>query len=154
MKTLVIIAHAPSPNTCLLRDSVEAGVREAGAEDLRIQTLPPLEAKAEDVLAADGVILGTTENLGYMAGAMKDFFDRTYYALLEEKQGMPYGLYVRAGQDGTGTLRAMDSIVTSGLRWRPIQDPILCKGPWTQDFIPPCKELGQLMAAGLDAGVF
>ena len=154
MKTLLIIAHAPSPNTQRLRDAVVHGAREAGEGEIEIELLSPFVAGPMDVLEADGLILGTTENLGYMAGAMKDFFDRSYYPVLEEKQGLPYGLYVRAGLDGTGTLRAIDSIATAGLRWKPIQDPVLCKGSWDEAFIEPCRELGQLMAAGLDAGVF
>ena len=154
MKTLLIIAHAPSPNTQRLRDAVAEGAREAGEDSITVRILPPLEAGPEDVLAADGIILGTTENLGYMSGALKDFFDRTYYGVLEEKQGMPYGTYVRAGLDGTGTLRAIDSIATAGLRWKPIQEPVLCKGDWDEAFIAPCRELGQLMAAGMDAGIF
>lgn len=154
MKTLLIIAHAPSPNTIRLRDAVAQGAREGEDACVRVEIRPPLEAGAADVLRADGVILGTTENLGYMSGALKDFFDRTYYSVLEEKQGMPYGTYIRAGLDGTGTRRAIESIATAGLRWKPIQEPILCKGDWTESFIDPCRELGQLMAAGLDAGIF
>jgi multimeric flavodoxin WrbA len=88
-----------------------------------------------------------------MSGALKDFFDRTYYGVLEEKQGLPYALYVRAGLDGTGTMRAVDSI-TTGLRWKPICDPLLCKGDWDENFVAQARDLGQLMAAGLEAGVF
>ena len=116
---LLIVAHAPSPNTLALRDAVIAGASVPEIENVEVVMRPPLEAVPEDVLAARAIILGTTENLGYMSGALKDFFDRIYYPCLEEKQGMPFAAYIRAGQDGTGTHRAIDSIIT-GLRWRQV----------------------------------
>jgi len=152
-RTLLIVAHAPSPNTRRLRDAVLAGVAEAGAEALEPRVVAPLDAGPDDVLAASGIILGTTENLGYMSGALKDFFDRTYYPVLEKTQGLPYALYIRAGHDGTGTRRGVETIVT-GLRWRAVCEPVLCRGAWDDGFELQCRELGTLMAAGLDAGVF
>ncbi len=152
-KTLLVIGHVPSKNTRALRDAVVEGARADGIDDVDVHELSPFDAGPADVLAADAVILGTTENLGYMSGALKDFFDRIYYGVLEEKQGMPYALYIRAGLDGTGTMRAVSSI-TTGLRWKPICDPLLCKGDWDEDFLTQARDLGQLMAAGLEAGVF
>ena len=153
-KKLLIIGHVPSPNTQVLRDAVVRGAKHEDIEDVSVEALNPFEATADHVLAADGVIFGTTENLGYMSGALKDFFDRSFYGVLDEKQGMPYALYVRAGMDGTGTIRGIDSIVTKGLRWKPVRDPLLCKGEWQDEFIEQAEELGTLMAAGLEAGVF
>ncbi|MDX1738539.1 MAG: flavodoxin family protein [Alphaproteobacteria bacterium] len=153
-KRLLIIGHIPSKNTKSLRDAVVEGAQHPDLDALTIDIRTPFEAQAEDVLNCDGVILGTTENLGYMSGALKDFFDRCYYALLEEKQGLPYGAYIRAGLDGTGTIRGIESIVTNGLRWKPICPPVLCKGDWDDKFIEDTRELGLLMAAGLDSGVF
>lgn len=153
MKRLLIVGHAPSANTKRLRDAVVAGAQDAEAEAVEIVVKAPLEAGPQDVLAADAIILGTTENLGYMSGALKDFFDRTYYQVIEEKQGLAYGLYIRAGLDGTGTRRAVESIV-GGLGWKAIQDPVLCKGEWDEAFPHQCRELGMLAAAGLDAGIY
>lgn len=152
-KRLLVIAHAPSPNTRRLVDAVLRGSRHEDIENVTTHHIPPLEASAEDVETADALILGTTENLGYMSGALKDFFDRIYYPCLETKQGLPYALYVRAGEDGTGTRRAVDTIVT-GLRWRQIHEPLICRGEFQECFVERCEELGTYVAAGLDAGIF
>lgn len=150
---LLIVAHAPSPNTLAMRAAVEAGARHDDINEVDVMVKAPLEAGPDDVLRANGVILGTTENLGYMSGALKDFFDRCYYPLLEETQGLPYTLYIRAGLDGTGTRRGIESIAT-GLKWRTVQEPLLCRGEYKESFLDDCRELGTLMAAGLEAGVF
>ncbi len=147
------MAHAPSVNTRRLRDAVVAGAGSPDIQDIEVSVKNPFEAGPPDVLAAQAIILGTTENLGYMSGALKDFFDRTYYPVLEEKQGLPYALYIRAGHDGTGTRRAVESIVT-GLRWRAVQEPLVCRGEFREEFLAQCKDLGMLMAAGLETGVF
>ncbi len=153
-KRLLIVAHAPSPNTLRLRDAVAEGARAPEIYGIDVRVLAPLDAGPDDVLAADAVILGTTENLGYMSGALKDFFDRTYYAVIEKKQGLPYALYIRAGLDGTGTRRAVESIAGNGLRWRAVREPLICKGDWRDEFADECRELGMLVAAGLESGVF
>ncbi len=152
-RRLLIVAHAPSPNTERLREAVARGAASPDVGSVTVRTLPPLEAGPDDVLAAQAVILGTTENLGYMSGALKDFFDRSYYPCLERTQGLPYALYVRAGRDGTGTRRGVETIVT-GLRWRAVQEPLICRGEWQDAFADRCEELGMAMAAGLEAGVF
>jgi hypothetical protein len=153
MKRLLVVAHIPSANTLRLRDAVLAGARSPEIAGVETIAKTPFEAGPEDVLAADAVILGTTENLGYMSGALKDFFDRTYYPVLEIAQGKPYALYIRAGMDGTGTRRGVETIIT-GLRWRAVQDPLICRGDWDEAFVAECEELGMAMAAGLEAGVF
>lgn len=152
-KKLLIVAHAPSPNTLKLREAVERGARHKDIEAVDVTVLAPLDAGPEDVLACDAIILGTTENLGYMSGALKDFFDRSYYPCLEKTQGLPFTFYIRAGHDGTGTRRAIESI-TTGLRWRTVQEPLVCRGEYQDEFETQCEELGLYMAASLDAGLF
>ena len=152
-RQLLIVAHTPSPNTSRMAEAVLRGAHHEDIENVEARHIPPLEAGPEDVLGADAIILGTTENLGYMSGALKDFFDRIYYPCLEQTQALPFASFVRAGKDGTGTLRAIDSI-TTGLHWRAVQEPLLCHGEFREDFITQCEELGLYVAAGLDAGMF
>lgn len=152
MKRLLIVAHAPSPNTLRLREAIEQGARNPDIEAVEVVVKAPLDAGPEDILACDAIILGTTENLGYMSGALKDFFDRSYYPCLEKTQGLPFTFYIRAGHDGTGTRRAIDSI-TTGLRWKLIQEPLLCRGDYQPEFADQCEELGLFVAASLDAGI-
>ncbi len=152
-KRLLIVAHAPSPNTRRLLDAVAEGARSDEAQEVEVVVLSPFDAGPEDVLAAGAIVLGTTENLGSMSGALKDFFDRSYYPCLEKTQGLAYCLYVRAGHDGTGTRRGVETIVT-GLRWRAVQEALVCRGEWREEFTDQCRELGAAMAAGLDAGIF
>lgn len=152
-KKLLVVAHAPSPNTLKLRDAVARGATNSEIETVDVTVLAPLDAGPDDVLACDVIILGTTENLGYMSGALKDFFDRSYYPCLEKTQGLPFAFYIRAGHDGTGTQRAIESI-TTGLRWRLVQDPLLCRGDYQDEFETQCEELGMTVSASLDAGLF
>lgn len=155
-KNLLIVAHAPSENTLLLREAALDAAQQIAQESagrIRVCAKSPFDAEPADVLAASALILGTTENLGYMSGALKDFFDRCYNPCLEETQGLPYCLYIRAGLDGTGTRRGVETIVT-GLRWRAVQEPLICRGDWDAAFVDQVAEIGAAMAAGLDAGIF
>ncbi len=152
-KRLLIVAHAPSPNTRRLRDAALAGARSPDIEGVEVESLSPFDTTPEHVLSANAILLGTTENLGYMSGALKDFFDRCYYPCLDRSQGLPYALYIRAGHDGTGARRAVESIAT-GLRWRAAREPLVLRGDWREEFVEAVHDLGQAMAAGLEAGVF
>ena len=152
-RKLLIVAHVPSANTKTLCDAVVAGATSPEIDNVQVVVRTPFEATAEDVLATDAIILGTTENLGYMSGALKDFFDRIYYPCLEEKQGLPMAVYIRAGHDGTGTRRAIDTI-TTGLKWKAVQAHLVFRGDWDEGFVEQCRDLGMAMAAGLEAGVF
>lgn len=149
MRKLLLVAHAPSPNTLALRQALAAGAAEA-ALDLQVRS--PFETNSAQVLEADGILLFTPENLGYMSGALKDFFDRIYYPTLEHKQGLPYALVIRAGNDGRGTQRAVETIVT-GLRWRAVQEPLILRGDYQPQWQAQCRELAAALAAGLESGI-
>lgn len=153
MKQLLIVCNTPSDNTRRLARHCVAGAEDDAIESVAVQFRTPLEAHADDVLQADGIIIGTTENFGYMSGLIKDFFERIYYPCLEEKQGLPYALYIRAGLDGTGTRIGVQKII-AGLRWREIHEPVLLHGDYHDQFTEHTQELGLYMAAGLDNGIF
>jgi hypothetical protein len=87
-----------------------------------------------------------------MAGLIKDVFDRCYNECLDHTQGLSFCFYIRAGHDGTGTRRAIETI-TKGLRWKLVQEPLICKGEFDENFISQCENLGLAMAASLDAGI-
>ena len=152
MKTLLMVAHCPSDNTRKLRSSVSEGVSSITMMNTQFKALSAFDTKPEDVLNADAIILGTTENLAYMSGALKDFFDRCYYPCLELKQGLPCAAFIKAGHDGTGTIKALETI-TTGLKWRWVQAPLLLKGDYSEKFEEQCFELGAAMACALDEGI-
>jgi len=129
------------------------GARLPDIDGVESAARSPFDTPPDHVLAADAVLLLTTENLGYMSGALKDFFDRCYYPLLDQTDALPYALLIRAGHDGTGTRRAVTSI-TTGLRWKEIHEPTICRGQWDPAFLTQAKDLGTYLAAGLEAGIF
>ncbi|MDH3689064.1 MAG: flavodoxin family protein [Gammaproteobacteria bacterium] len=136
-----------------LTDAVVRGASHEAIDGVNVRLIPPLQADASDVLQANAIILGTTENFGYMSGALKDFFDRIYYPCLDKTEALPYTLFVKGGNDGTGARTSVERIVT-GLRWRAVQEPIVMSGVFREEWIEPCEELGMVMAAGLEAGIF
>jgi len=151
-KHLLIVAHNPSPNTQKLVDATLRGATHEDIDGVESRFVPPLQAVPDDVLWADAIILGTTENFGYMSGALKDFFDRIYYPCLEHTEAMPFAAWIRAGLDGTGTRIAIDKI-TTGLKWKPVQETIILHGEYRDEFEDQCEELGMLMAASLESGI-
>ncbi len=153
MKRLLIVSHTPSDNTRTLTTAVVNGASHAEISGIEARYTQPLETGPEEVLAADAIILGTTENFGYMSGAMKDFFDRIYYPCLEKTESLPYAIFIRAGNDGLGARSSIERIA-KGLAWKQVQEPLICCGPWQDVFLEQCEELGMTLAAGLEAGIF
>ena len=150
-KRLLFIAHAPSPNTRAVRDAVVAGA--GGVAGVELTVLAPLEAATADVLRCDGLILQTTENIGATAGLTKDFFDRSYNDLLDQKPGLPIVTLIRAGLDGTATTGALNGIY-GALGWRSVSEIAVLHGDWSPTFVETAHDLGEAMAEGLSAGIF
>ena len=151
--TLLIITHTPSPNTLILSDALIRGALSQAEDVLEVKRMSPFDAIPDDVLNARGIILGTTENFGYMAGATKDFFDRCYYDLIDRTDALPYAVYIRAGLDGTGATNAV-SRICKGLKWKQVQSPLVLQGKYQPGYEQECEALGAAMAAGLGAGIF
>ena len=152
-KHLLIVAHSQSGSTERMADAVLRGATSDLIENVTVRSLSPLEAGADDVLWADGMILGTPENFGYMSGALKYFLDRIHYPCENQVEGMPYAMFVRAGNDGTGAISSVRRIL-SGLALREVQEPLLFVGDVDDSRLIECEELGATIAAGLEAGLF
>ncbi|WP_328349957.1 NAD(P)H-dependent oxidoreductase [Streptomyces sp. NBC_00457] len=148
MATLLIVHHTPSPNCQALFEAVVSGATAPEIEDVRVVRRAALSATVSDVLAADGYLLGTPANLGYMSGALKHFFDQVYYPCLDETRGRPFGYYVHGGSDVTGAVRGIES-VTTGLGWRRAVETVTVTGTPDKADIDACWELGATLAAGL-----
>lgn len=165
MKRLLVVFHTRTGAAEQLAHAAAAAAAALGDDEIEIVRLRAHEAGAEDVLAADGYLFVTPENLATMAGLMKDFFDRIYYATLDQLNGRPYALIIAAGTDGSGAARQLERIAT-GLRLKAIAPALIVRnGAQTPEQIlapktvpeadlVPARELGAALAAGLAAGVF
>jgi multimeric flavodoxin WrbA len=147
-RVLLVVHHTSSPTLQAMLEAVLDGTRADGISGIRVEVKPALSATASDVLAADGFLLGTSANIGYMSGALKHFFDTTYYPCLRAKIGACYGLYVHGNSDTGGAVRAVESI-TKGLGWRPVHAPVLVLNQPSKDDLAACWELGATVAAAL-----
>ena len=152
-KHLLIVYHTQSGTTSRMADAVIRGARSDDVDGVDVRVKSALDADADDLLWADGFILGTPENFGYMSGAMKYFLDRVYYECVDKVNAVPFALFVRAGNDGTGAISSLRRILT-GLAVKEVQEPILIAGEFDETRLTQCEELGLTMAAGLEAGVF
>jgi multimeric flavodoxin WrbA len=152
-KHLLLVFHSRSGGTEALADAVIAGASGDEIEGVELRVRRAFDADADDVRWCDAIILGTPENFGYMSGALKDFFERIYYVVINETPGMPYALFVKGGTDGEGAARSVERIVT-GLKWRAAVPPLLATGELSDHDLERAHELGLTIAAGLEAGVF
>src|SRR5687767_11001179 len=148
MARLLIVHHTPSPTMHTLLEAVREGAMNDQIEGVDVVVQPALTATAVDVLEADGYVLGTPANLGYMSGALKHFFDQIYYPCLDATAQRPFGVWLHGNNDTTGARRGIETI-TTGLRWRLAQEPVEITGEPTRDDVDRCWELGASLAAGL-----
>ena len=152
MKHLLVVYHSKTGKNGKMAEAVKRGIEHPDIE-VELRYLRASDAGPEDLLWADGIMFGTPENFGYMSGALKDFFDRTFYEVEGRVDGKPYCMFVGAGNDGTGALTAIRRIC-NGYNFREVQGPVLVAGELQEDQLGQCEELGMAMAAGLEAGVF
>ena len=148
MARLLVVHHTTSPRLQALLEAVLWGAGDEAIQDVTVLARPALAATAIDVLGADGYLLGTPANLGYMSGALKHFLDQIYYPCLGATVGRPYGRYVHGDSDTTGAVRAVEAIAR-GLGWRRAQAPVVVLGDPSREDLQACWELGAAMAAGL-----
>ena len=127
------------------------GARRAGETETVMKRAG--EATLEDLLGCHGLVVGTPENFGTMAGMVKDFFDRTYYPAEGKTVGLPYALFVSAGNDGTGAAAQIDRIAT-GYGWKRVAEPLIARHEVTAADLAACEDLGEAMASGVALGIF
>ena len=162
-KTLLIVYHSLTDGTRQMAQAARAGAQ--AEEGVAVRLLHAAEAGPADVLVADGYVFATPENLASMSGLLKDFFDRTYYAALDQVNGRPYASLICAGSDGSNAARQIERIAT-GWRLKAVAEPlIVCTHAQTPEAIlapkqigaedlERCRALGEALAAGLALGVF
>lgn len=143
-----MVHHSPSPATHELLDAVLAGARDPEIEGVEVKVVPALAATVPDVLAADGYLFGTTANFGYMSGALKYFFDTTYYQCLGAVADRPYGLWVHGNNDTAGAASSVRKLVT-GLGLVPVAEVLEVIAPVDKSVREQCYVLGGTLAAVL-----
>jgi multimeric flavodoxin WrbA len=149
--SLLIVYHSQSGNTEQLAAAVEEGARRVS--QAKVSRLPAARIDSGLLQHCAVLVICSPEYFGYMAGAIKDFFDRTYEQTREFTIGKPYVVVISAGNDGTGALTSIERIV-AGYRMRKVQEPIIHRGKITEDALSRCRELGQTLAAGIDLGIY
>jgi len=152
MKHLLIVYHSKEGSTGKMAKAVYAGANHPDV-DVKVRMLLAADAGVDDLLWADGLLLGTPENFGYMSGALKDFFDRTYYPTEGKLQGLPYSIFISAGNDGTGALSSIRRICT-GYAFKEVQEPVIKTGELDDECLEACEALGTYLAAGIESSIF
>ena len=151
MKKLLIVYHTQGVRTTELAEAALAGARTI--EETETTLKRAFDTSADDLLAADAILFGTPENFGYMSGALKDLFDRTFYPCENKVDGKPYAVFVCAGNDGTGAVFNIDRIC-SGLKLKKVCEPVIARKVNTPALVEQARELGATLAAGIALGVF
>lgn len=150
---ILVIYHSQSGNTQKMAEAVAAGVRSI--DGVKVTLKKAQAAGVEDLLACDGLAVGSPEYFGYMAGRVKDFFDRTYEPARGRKEifKKPYVIFVSAGNDGRGAVSNIERIAL-GYPLKKVYDPVVARGEVDDAVLARCRELGQTIAAGCQAGIY
>lgn len=148
---LLIVYHTQSGNTECLAEAVQAGAQAVAEVEVVLKRA--FATGEADLAACQGLLLGTPENFGTMSGAVKDLFDRTYYPLEGKMEGVPFAIFVSAGNDGTGAVREIRRIA-NGYRWKEVAEPVIARHEVTEADLARCRELGEGFASGLALGIF
>lgn len=147
-RRLLVVHHTVSPATEALLDAALEGARDPAITGVEVVVRPALVAGAVEALEADGYLLGSPVNIGYVSGALKHFFDTIYYPCRDATAGRPFALWLHAGGDASGALRAVDAI-TSGLGWKAAQAPVVVTGAPGRDGLDAVREMAAALSAGL-----
>ncbi len=148
MGRLLVVHHTPSPATQEMLEAAVAGAKDDAIEGVEVVLRPALSASVSDVLDADGYLLGTPANIGYISGALKHFFDTIYYPVLEATKGRPFAAYLHSNLGAEGALRAIETI-TTGLGWSAVAPPCVVEGRVETADHDALYELGATIAATL-----
>lgn len=152
MNHLLIVYSTQTGRTRRLVAAACDGAAEL-ADEVEVRCLRAGEAGLDDLLWAQGLLIGSPENFGYLSGAVKDFLDRTYYPAEGKTIGLPYAMLVSAGNDGSGAVRALERIA-AGYQWKRVAEPLICRGELDDEALASARELGQTLAAGIAFGIF
>ncbi len=153
MITILIIYHSQTGKTKKMAEAVAKGANSI--ENVRAILKEAMETTLDDLCSCDGLTIGSPEYFGYMAGAIKDFFDRTYYQARGRKEifKKPYVIFISAGNDGLGALRSIERICI-GYQFKKVYEPVIAKGEIDEAILAQCEELGKVIAAGCETGIY
>jgi len=153
LKHLLIVYHSKTGHTEAMAQAVRRGAEHDDIADVDVRLVSAAKAGPDDLLWADGLLIGTPENFGYLSGAIKDFLDRTFYEVEGQLNPLPYAMFVSAGNDGSGAVRALERIA-NGYPFVRVQDALICRGDVDNAALRACEELGMTLAAGIEMGVY
>ncbi|MCF8588162.1 flavodoxin family protein [Gordonia liuliyuniae] len=148
MARLLIVHHTPSPHCQAMFEAVVDGATDPEIEGVEVVRRAALSVSATDFLEADGYVLGSPVNLGYISGALKHAFDSSYYQILDSTRGRPFGLYLHGNEGAEGAVNAVDRI-TAGLGWEKAADYVIASNKPDKEQLDACWELGATVAAGV-----
>jgi multimeric flavodoxin WrbA len=151
MTRILIVYHSQTGHTKQMADAVCEGAK--AIDDVEVVFKKASEATLDDLLACDGLAVGTPENFGYMSGLLKDFFDRTYVGAQDKVFRKPFVVFISAGNDGSGALRAIERIAL-GYKFKTVFAPVIAKGNITEAVLEQCRELGGTLAGGCAMGIY